>query len=49
MSTQQENTRTYLSALFHFIDNILQVSEDLTTKLKDDIIPYLGKPRNKCK
>lgn len=42
-STQQEYTRTYLSALFHFIDNILQVSDDLTTKLKDDIIPYLGK------
>ncbi|ASN04159.1 RpnC/YadD family protein [Virgibacillus necropolis] len=42
-STQPEYTRTYLSALFHFIDNILQVPTDLTTKLKEDLTPFIDK------
>lgn len=42
ISAQPEDTRTYLSALFHFIDNLLQMPKDLTTRLKEDIIPYLG-------
>ncbi|ASK62230.1 hypothetical protein CFK37_08675 [Virgibacillus phasianinus] len=41
--TQPEHTRTYLSALFHFIDNILQVSNELEEKLEEDIIPYIRK------
>lgn len=42
-SVQQENTRTYLSALFYFIDFLLQVPKDLSRQLKDDIKPYMGK------
>ncbi|ASK62188.1 hypothetical protein CFK37_08440 [Virgibacillus phasianinus] len=42
-STQPEHTRTYLSALFHFIDNILQVPAELTTKLKEDLTPFIDK------
>lgn len=41
-TTQPDHTRTYLSALFHFIDNILQVPSDLTNKLKEDIIPFIN-------
>ncbi|WP_188631743.1 hypothetical protein [Lentibacillus kapialis] len=42
-SNQQEDTRTYLSALFYFIDYLLQVPKNLTEQLKNDIIPYMGK------
>ncbi|TFJ94200.1 hypothetical protein [Lentibacillus salicampi] len=41
-STQQEDTRTYLSTLFYFIDYLLQVPKDLSKKLADDVIPYMG-------
>lgn len=41
-TTQPDHTRTYLSALFHFIDNILQVPSDLTNKLKEDITPFIN-------
>lgn len=41
-SKQQENTRTYLSALFYFIDYILQVPADFTKQLTKEITPYLG-------
>jgi len=42
-STQHEGTRTYLSALFYFIDYLLQVPKDLSKYLAGHIIPYVGK------
>ncbi|MGY0691897.1 hypothetical protein ACW2QC_03785 [Virgibacillus sp. FSP13] len=42
-TSQQEKSRTYLSALFYFIDYLLQVPKEYSQQLKKDIIPYLGK------
>ncbi|WP_158701720.1 hypothetical protein [Lentibacillus sp. Marseille-P4043] len=42
-TSQQEKSRTYLSALFYFIDYLLQVPKEYSQQLKNDIIPYLGK------
>ena len=42
-SYQQEDTHIYLSALFYFIDYLLQIPDDLVKQLTKDVMPYLGK------
>jgi predicted transposase/invertase (TIGR01784 family) len=42
-STQQEEARIYLSALFYFIDNLLLISDEYNRKLTKEVIPYFGK------
>ncbi|MGJ9458107.1 hypothetical protein [Oceanobacillus sp. CF4.6] len=42
-SSQHENTRTYLTSLFYFIDYLLHVPDELKKKLSEDIRPLIGK------
>ncbi|MFC4025107.1 hypothetical protein ACFOUV_15030 [Oceanobacillus longus] len=42
-SSQREDTRTYLTSLFYFIDYLLRVPAELKKKLSEDIRPLIGK------
>lgn len=42
-SGEEKKSRTYISALFHFIEYILQTPDELKSKLREEIIEYYRK------